>query len=38
LREDWVTAHVQGTPDGNVGPTPEDVVEFNAETFRGESV
>jgi len=38
LREDWVTAHVRGTQDGNVGPTPEDVVEFNAETFRGESV
>jgi len=38
LREDWVKAHVQGTPDEGVGATPEDVVEFNAETFKGESV
>jgi hypothetical protein len=38
LREDWVKAHVQGTPDANVGATPEEVVEFNAETLKGGSV
>jgi len=37
LREDWVKVHDQGTP-AERGATPEEVVEFNAEAFRGESV
>jgi hypothetical protein len=39
LREDWVNTHVRATPSESDGlATSEDVVEFNAETFKGESV
>jgi hypothetical protein len=37
LREDWVKANSIGT-EGERLPTADDVIDFNAETLKGESV
>jgi hypothetical protein len=38
LREDWIGGHVAATESGDRLATDDEVIEFNAETFRGESV
>jgi hypothetical protein len=37
LREDWIATHTTTDADDAL-PGTEDVVEYNAETFKGESV
>jgi hypothetical protein len=37
LREDWVTQNTVAA-EGEKLPSVDDVIEYNAETFKGESV